>query len=129
MPQKKHTTVVLSESGQQIKEDLAPVFGLKNILSAGLILFSRLSDAQQKHMIAEANGYQIKDPAELAAHEARLCMKRYQSLSQKDFAVSLQFLSDEESHAIQQLLTALNPAIKHAESIEKTTKTRKEKSA
>jgi len=55
MRKTQHTTVILTKSSQEIKEDLAPIFGLKNILSAGLILFGKLSDKEQKHAIAEAN--------------------------------------------------------------------------
>lgn len=56
MPSKNTTTVVLSEIAQEVKDDLAPVFGLKNILSAGLLLFSRLNAEQQKTIISEALG-------------------------------------------------------------------------
>jgi len=55
MPSKNTTTVVLTEKAQEIKEDLAPIFGLKNILSAGLVLMGKLSAEQQKAIIAEAN--------------------------------------------------------------------------
>lgn len=55
MPSKQHTTVVLTKPAQAVKDDLAPIFGLKNILSAGLILFGKLSDAAQKAAIAKAN--------------------------------------------------------------------------
>jgi len=60
MSKKKQTTVNLSEKAQAYKDDLAPVFGLKNILSAGLLLFGRLSSDQQKRIIAEANGIEVK---------------------------------------------------------------------
>ena len=56
MGKNEQTTVNLSELAQKVKVDLAPVFGLKNILSAGLILFGRLTSDQQKQVIAEANG-------------------------------------------------------------------------
>jgi len=52
MGNREQTTVNLTEIAQAIKEDLAPIFGLKNILSAGLLLFSRLSDSNQKKTIA-----------------------------------------------------------------------------
>lgn len=55
MPSKNTTTVVLNKTVQKIKDELAPVFGLKNILSAGLLLFSRLSDSEQKKTIAEVH--------------------------------------------------------------------------
>ena len=52
----KQTTVNLTQKAQAIKEELAPIFGLKNILSGGLLLFSKLTAEQQKSIIAEANG-------------------------------------------------------------------------
>jgi hypothetical protein len=60
----KHTTVVLTKVAQEVKEDLAPVFGLKNILSAGLLLFGRLSSDQQKDIIAQANGLKPVEASE-----------------------------------------------------------------
>ena len=51
----KHTTVILTKVAQEIKENLAPIFGLKNILSAGLVLLDRLPADQQKKVIAKAN--------------------------------------------------------------------------
>ena len=55
MPSKNHTTVVLNEFVQKYKDELAPIYGLKNILEAGLLLFSRLSDSEQKKTVAEVN--------------------------------------------------------------------------
>jgi len=55
MEKMKHTTVNLTQKAQNIKEDLAPIYGLKNILSAGLILFGKLSSDLQKDTIHEAN--------------------------------------------------------------------------
>jgi len=55
MPSLKQTTVVLNESVQEIKDELSPIYGLKNILSAGLLLFNRLSDTEQKKTMAEVS--------------------------------------------------------------------------
>jgi len=60
MGKKEQTTVNLTEKAQTIKDDLAPVFGLKNILSAGLILFSRLSAEQKMQVIKDANGNELE---------------------------------------------------------------------
>ena len=60
MEKMKHTTVNLTKKAQAIKEELAPIFGLKNILSGGLLLFSKLTAEQQKTIIAEANGEKSK---------------------------------------------------------------------
>ena len=56
-----HTTVILTKKAQEIKYDLAPIYGLKNILSAGLLLFNKLTDKQQKDAIRNANDV-IKEP-------------------------------------------------------------------
>jgi len=65
------TTVRLSEKAFEIKKELALVFGLKNILSAGLLLFGRLSSDQQKRIIAEANGIEVK-PESVPPSEAEV---------------------------------------------------------
>lgn len=49
------TTVRLNEIAHKIKEKQSPYYGLKNILSAGLLLFDRLSDSEQKKAIADVN--------------------------------------------------------------------------
>ncbi|MDD5328046.1 MAG: hypothetical protein PHY02_09595 [Phycisphaerae bacterium] len=55
MPSKNTTTVVLNSDLQKIKNELASVYGLKNVLSAGLLLFSRLSAEDRQRIIAEVN--------------------------------------------------------------------------
>jgi len=49
------TTVILTKLAQEVKDDLAPIFGLKNILSAGLVVFGRLTSDEQKQLVTEAN--------------------------------------------------------------------------
>lgn len=55
MGSRKQTAVNLTDSVQKIKDELFPIYGLKNILSAGLLLFSRLSAGDQKKVVAEVN--------------------------------------------------------------------------
>ena len=55
MPSKNHTSVVLSDNLQAVKDRLMPVYGLKNLISAGLLLFSRLSDTDQRKIIEDVN--------------------------------------------------------------------------
>ena len=50
----------VAEIAQKIKEDLAPVFGLKNILSAGLILLDRLSPEEKIKIMSQAQGIEQK---------------------------------------------------------------------
>jgi len=61
MPSKERTTVVLTEKAQGLKDKYAPVFSLKNILSAGLVLFSELSERQQIQAILSAQGLSADD--------------------------------------------------------------------
>jgi len=62
MGNKEQTTVNLTKIAQRIKEDLAPIFGLKNILSAGLYLFNQLNAQEQKDAIKNANALD-EDPS------------------------------------------------------------------
>jgi len=59
MRERNQTTLVLTKKAQEVKDDLAPIFGLKNILSAGLVLFGQLTDAQQKAAIAAAGDKKV----------------------------------------------------------------------
>ncbi len=61
MPSTNTTTVVLTPAAQAVKEDLAPIFGLKPILSAGLVLFGRLTAEEQKRAIADASGHILSE--------------------------------------------------------------------
>lgn len=54
MGRTERTTVVLTSKAQTIKNELAPIFGLKNILSAGLILLKDKSTEEQKRTILDA---------------------------------------------------------------------------
>ena len=58
------TTVRLTKTVQKIKDELSPIYGLKNILSAGLWLFSRLSDTEQKKAVAQVNELALADEAD-----------------------------------------------------------------
>jgi len=59
---RNQTTVVLTKAAQEVKDNLAPIFGLKNILSAGLLLFRELSPQQREELIAKSNNEQLKNP-------------------------------------------------------------------
>ena len=86
MQKVKHTTVLLSENAQKIKIELAPVFGLKNILSAGLILFGKLPADHQKTVIAEANGIEFVKPLsgdEDLDEEIRAFARSFAALTEK----------------------------------------------
>lgn len=102
MRTRNQTTVILTEKAQKAKDDLAPLFGLKNILSAGLVLLSRLSADEQKAIIAEAVGR----PGESGI------TNRTQKI-REILATSLQpgykILSKDESEAMSDLRKAIGP--------------------
>ena len=56
MNDKTPTTVNLTEPSQKVKDRFAPIYSLKNILSAGLLLFADLPRGQREEAIARANG-------------------------------------------------------------------------
>lgn len=102
MAKEKHTTVNLSENAQLIKDDLAPVFGLKNILSAGLILFGKLSSDEQKKIIAQANKKTSldKSKSEPTISECIQIVSQY---------VRYHIPSEDEARLIQSLRKQLGP--------------------
>ncbi len=102
MAREKHTTVNLTENSQLIKTELAPVFGLKNILSAGLILFGRLSSDDQKKIIAEAN----KKPSLDKSQKEPTITECIQIVSQY---VRYHIPSEDEAMLIQSLRKQLGP--------------------
>jgi len=64
------TTVRLNKNMQKIKDELSPVYGLKNILSAGILIFSKLSAEDREKAIAETKSKNI-EITKLPASEIR----------------------------------------------------------
>lgn len=56
MPSKDKTSVVLTELSQKLKNAMAPIYGLKNMLSAGVWLFDKLSAEQREYVIGVVLG-------------------------------------------------------------------------
>lgn len=69
MPRKNPTSVALSGKIQKLKNELAGVYGLKNLLSAGVLLFNRLTDSEQKNIIKEVNRLAQPDDVEVLSDE------------------------------------------------------------
>ena len=103
MPSKNQTTVNLTEKSQAIKEDLAPIFGLKNILSAGLVLLGRLSAEQKQAIIAEANRKNSEPKIKCSDVDINECIEFV-----KHF-VKIKLPSPEEQRMIDSLRKALGP--------------------
>ena len=98
MKKPKHTTVLLTEKAQAVKVELTPIFGLKNILSAGLILLGRLSSDQQKKSVSEANGLDYPCLSGIQAYRYKLFTTRFDKKSvakQKQNALRKKYQEDE----------------------------------
>ena len=101
MPSKKTTSVVFTKEVQAIKDELTPVFGLKKLLSAGLILFNELSDADQKALIARVSKSESNTPIE----DAIETLKR--SLADAPPGDVTRILSPEHSDLLQEIISSV----------------------
>lgn len=59
MAKSKTSTVVLNAVVQKVKDELSPIYGWENIVSSGLLLFSRLSDDEQREVVIELQKIKI----------------------------------------------------------------------
>ena len=106
------TQRVLTKIAADIAMRLAQRYGnLKSVLSAGIMALDELSPTERERMLDKANGIESADESQKAAESARFCVKIWTSLDPKQKAVALQFLGDDESHAIKDMLNAINPEI------------------
>ncbi|MCJ7777637.1 MAG: hypothetical protein MUP16_04920 [Sedimentisphaerales bacterium] len=104
----KQTAVNLNETAQKIKDELAPIYGLKNILSAGLVLFGRLSAEQQRKTITGFNTEEIEKPA--LKKSLRDAIQAIKKTAKKDGAGNvIKVLSEEERILLQSIRAALGP--------------------
>jgi hypothetical protein len=103
----------LSNSVRKIKEELAPVYGLKNLLSAGIVLFSNLSDSEQKKLIGKINKMEQHNknstPAKKEADIKNALQVIGKAVSGSGPAVTHKILSKEESNLLDQLRKELGP--------------------
>ena len=56
MAAKQSTSIQFYDEIKPLKDDLSAIFGLKNLVSAGVLLFSRLNSDCQKKIIKEVSG-------------------------------------------------------------------------
>lgn len=109
MASEKQTTVNLTEKAQAVKEDLAPVFGLKNILSAGLILLDKLSAQQQKSTIAEANDEKTKQADKKTLKEVIAAIKEMVEVERQQPGTVFRVLSYDEEKIIDEFRQLAEP--------------------
>jgi len=111
MSKKRPTSFVLNETIQKIKEELTPIYGLKNILSAGLLLFSRLSDTEQKRIIAEVNEENITEKQSFSSNikSVRDILKEVASAEKQTPGILVEILSEKDSIIADEIRKALGP--------------------
>jgi len=122
----KRTTVDLTEKGQKVKDLLCPVYGLKNILSASLVLFSKLSAEEREQVIAEANGV-ILEPEKAGAgaqkealQNAVKVIKEMTEVERQQPGTIYRVLTHDEQQVIDDFRKAIEPHPKKTSKRKKT---------
>jgi len=106
MATKKHTTVILSPCIEKIKQELMGVYGLKNIISAGLHLFSKLTGEDQKQLIIQINHSEPVDKKKVLT-EMIENIKILNTVEKPGTVI--QILNKEEQELVTRLKTLLGP--------------------
>jgi len=108
---KKHTSIVFHKKIEPIKNELASVYGLKSLVSAGILLFSRQSDAAQKELVKEVNRpdreIPADDKAESAAQELLTALK--ESIAERPEGRRIIITSEEESKLLANFREMVSP--------------------
>jgi len=101
MSKAKSTSIVLPDNVKKLKDELAPVYGLKNILSAGLVLFGRLSADEREKIIADLSS----DTVEQSDMEpSRMIMQIFEKLAPELKPSQIKLLSQSECDMIKKLI-------------------------
>lgn len=104
---KKHTTVVLSPQVEKIKQELMSVYGLKNVISAGLSLFSKLDANEQKRLIFQINHSEPMDKKKILTDAIENIKILNTSLERPGTVIEI--LNTDEQELINQLKSLLAP--------------------
>lgn len=107
----RRSTVQFTEPALKILGELEKVYGLRNIINAGIVAFYHQMAGQREQFVNEANGLQSEDPSENVATQARYFIRALKSLDKKQQSITMQFLDKDESRAVNEMLDALNPEI------------------
>jgi len=111
MSSKNPTTVVLTKAAQEVKDRLAPAFGLKHILSVGLQLFDALTDTEKISRVAKAKKERTILPSvpqqKIDLQQAIQTIKDNSANSTTESSTVLKLLSPEDAALLTQLQTVL----------------------
>jgi len=80
MSKTQPTSVRFPKSMDKVREELAQIYGLHNVVCAGLLLFNQLDPVKQKEAIRQVYALEADDMVS-AAEAAALARKRKQNRS------------------------------------------------
>ena len=111
------TSVVFTLKAKGIKNRLSPVFGLRTIVSAGLVLFDRLSDEEKIELIkslkaedkeSRTEGKNKTKPDKII-ETFRKSARKLITMKSKDFTTIIAQLTPDEQTLISQIRDKLGP--------------------
>jgi len=105
----KQTTVVLNETVQKIKDELSPIYGLKNILSASLLIFSKLTAEEQKQAVAEASEKKIAPEPKKSLQNMMGLIKEMTEVEKQQPGTIYRVLSPAEQKTMHDFIKAVGP--------------------
>jgi len=101
---------LLTVSAKLKMDEILNIYGrrsFKTIISAGVMVFDRLSAEERQAAIAEANGMNIDEPG---VEQLKAGLK---FANKAGFSETINILDADEREAVRQLRKALGPAAKH----------------
>lgn len=107
MPRKNPTSIVLTKKAQMIKDRLVNIYGLKPIISAGLILLDQYSDKEKNKIIESVNlaDRDEKGNAKELSEELTEIKHKIQTLPETTFRI----LSQEQQQMVDNIRKGLGP--------------------
>lgn len=118
MTRKKTTTVVFSNAVQEIKDRLTPIFGLQETISAGLILFDKVSDSEKIKTISKIKAdekklkqekTEDKPQPDKVIESIRKAAKKLIAIKSKDFTTIIASLPEDEQNLLNEIRNKLGP--------------------
>jgi len=105
----KKTTVDLTDKAQDVKDLLSPVYGLKNILSAGLIALNKLSAEERERVIVEVNGIVPEESEKIHAKTLREALKNLKKITDNTSPGIVKLLSSKEQKLLNEFRRLAGP--------------------
>lgn len=102
----------LTEFAAPIAEKLREVYKFKSILSAGVVLFDRLSDSEKAIAIKEGNGIKSESPAKRRLQDAVDTIKEWSRAEREQPGIVIKILGPEGQAALDEFRRLAGPKLK-----------------